>query len=680
MSSPSNNDNDDENNPFVAFRKAIDAQASNFFSILTELPIQLSAIQDDLRKDGEAATENIQSALKRLGDAYERSTNPERRQIEDPQRTVPESKEKEKEVVYTRETQNWQEENFRNRWSLDDGELKFSDLPKPPPRRAWPDRSFFAFSPYSPLALEQRFWHNPWTNPNTYLRREIIWRDAFEDLLRTTQAAHSQTRALAEYQLQFMVLEHQKNQRLMSAGNAASDSSPPLPLYKQPTPARWLRRLCDADLIHADNFHTLAHLVDTTTASSAVCGDPAKFPPTRDPYRDAGPQVARAQGFADAWIREHPTMYPSGPLRMATTTTSTTTVRTSLNDGRHVTSTVTETHFPDGSVQTTSDVSQQVDGATAPAKGRNEEWEERLKEGEAGQHHHEAAMRRHRELQQEAKQRVAALQAEARIRARREMKDRAWAAAGGLRRREPMEKNPELGLWPEVDRRVYRALKREFEEEMRREVGLGREWWNDDEETAEVMPDVAMLNPGGQSGNKTASGQGALKWTWSTKWGDEDGNAEETARTTKMKKEKEKEKKEEQEEMPDIKDNSASGKIGGMDWSWSTKWGGKEDREKEKAKVKEQAQANAKVVSQDQDQGQGQEEVEEARKANEWSWGFKWGEEREREKAQGNEDAKAKERDKAKEKVNAKQELRENESMSGKENSGNKSWSWYWSW
>jgi len=663
MSDPSNNDNNDENNPFVAFRKAIDNQAANFFSILTELPIQLSAIQEDLRKDGEAATENIQSALRRLGDAYERSTNPERRQIEDPPRIVPSlrEKEKERETVYTRETRKWQEENFQNRWSLDDGEFKFSDLPKPPQRRAWPDRSFFAFSPYSPLALEQRFWYNPWTNPNTHLRREIIWRDAFEDLLHTTQATHSQTPALAEYQLQFMVLEHQKNQRLMSAGISASDSSPPLPLYRHLTPARWLRRLCDADLIDADNFHTLTHLVDTTTGSSIVCGDTAKFPPTRDPYRDAGPQVARAQGLTDAWIREHPTMYPSGPLRMATTTTSTITVRTSLNDGRHVTSTVTETHFPDGSVQTTSDVSQQVDGATAPAKGRNEEWEERLEEGEAGQHHHEAAMRRHRVLQQEAKQRVAALQAEAKIRARREMKDRAWAAAGGLKRRDPMEKNPELGLWPEVDRRLYRALKREFEEEMRREMGSRRERWDDDQEIAEVMPNTEILNPRDKSGDKSASGQvGALKWTWSTRWGEEDRDAKEKVKVKAHETPVEKA----QQETPNPVDNSASGKIGGMDWAWSTKWGRDEKEDREKAK--------AKVVFQEQ----GQEEVEEARKVNEWSWGFKWGGAGEKAKEDANEYAKAMEKEREKETA----ELREKEAMNEKEKGGSKSWSWYWSW
>jgi len=675
MSNPGNSNDNDENNPFVAFRQAIDAQASSFFNILSELPIQLSAIQDDLRKDGEAATENIQSALRRLGEAYERSTNPERKQIDDRRSTIASMRQKEKEEeevsVYTHQTQQMQEENLR-RWLLDDGGFKFTKHTEPPQRRAWPDRSFFAFSPYSPLRLEQQSWYNPLINPDTFSRRELIWRDAFEDLLRTTAGAPVDTpqtpytlgSALAQNQMALKLLDHQNTRRQLlalrglrqeqeSEGNAASSS---LPLYYRATPSRWLWGLCAAKLIDDDDFHTLAHLVDTTTVPSTLSADSAKFPPTRDPYVDAGPIAGLAQIAADAWIREYPTYYPSPPLRLATTTTSTTTVRVGLNDGRQVTSTVTETHFPDGSVQRIGDVSQQVEGATAPAQVREEEWRSHLYHRHDQPNQHEDLRLHHRALQLDLKRRLAEVRHQAKE--EKEERGRMWQAMGYRKRGHRMERIVEPGLWPEVDRRIYRGLKKEFAEEMRQEMGLGES--DDEEEIAEVMPDLPWGTPNLGIGyeDKSASGNGkigALKWTWSSKWGEENRAARETEKVMAMVR------KEKVETPNNSTDKSSSGKIGGMSWAWSTKWDGNEkEKKKETPGMKDQDALNEK----------------EAMKSKEWFWGSKWGEENE----QAKRDAKA--TVEAKEEERAKAELREREEMTEKEKekSASKSWSWYWSW
>jgi len=637
MSNPSSNDTD-ENNPFVAFRKAIDAQAGSFFNILAELPIQLSAIQEDLRKDGEAATENIQSALRRLGDAYERSTNPERRQIEHPHVTTPSAQQKDRESVYTHAIQQKQEENFRTRWSLDDGEFKFSKLPEPPLRRAWPDRSFFAFSPYSPLHLENRYWGD--LQRHNHLRPEIIWRDAFEDLLRTSQTAANPNAldgALAEYQMQLMHLENQKHRPKMLVHDPEQESpgGHARTFHRRPTPALWLQHLCTNDLVDDDKFHTLAHLVDTTMPSGMYDADPTAF-------------------------SKQPKEHPSAQMHYRTTSTSTTTTRTRNDDGHVVISTVTETRFPDGTVQRTQNVSERVDGANAPQKAREEEWEEKVKQSKDQLEHHEAAMRRHRELQQKAKQRVAAFEAEGRTRMQ------AKARALGIWPISPAERLSGLGLWPEIDTRVYRALKQEFADEMCRQVEA--EGCDDDEEIAEVMPNIpwGMSNLGDGSGKKSASGKiGGLKWTWSTTWVEEDRDAKE--------REKEKlsalERKDKQEEAPRTEDKSGSGKIGGMNWSWSTKWDAEDKKkEKETSGMKEPNAMKGKEAMTEH----------EAAKTKEWSWGFNWGEENEKAKRDAKEKAKARETEKAR------AELREPEALSEKEKekekSAPKTWSWYWSW
>lgn len=188
----SRNSNDDENNPFVAFRKVIDDQVVAATRLLSELPTQLNTVREDFRKNVEAADQSIERAFRRLGDAYERSTNPERTQIvrrgEETKHGVTQGQEDSRDDSKRRgHIKEWDTTRqlpfhpldilamFLEHPESDDLAGMHAHLAQSK-QSTWPDSDYFLSGQYSPIRLEER----------SKLTGEVPikkWRDAFEDLL-----------------------------------------------------------------------------------------------------------------------------------------------------------------------------------------------------------------------------------------------------------------------------------------------------------------------------------------------------------------------------------------------------------------------------------------------------------------------------------------------------------------
>lgn len=201
MSRNSSNNDDDENNPFVAFRKAIDEQLIAATRLFTELPSQLNTVREDFGKKVEAADRRMETAFRRLGDAYERSTNPERTQIVrrgEPGEVVTKPDEQDRSGSVNR-TKHGQDE-YRDASAVPPPRLfdPFSMLVDPlvnvdgiPARSVltWPNTLFFC-GPYSPLRLETSSGQRQNGVPTGR------WREAFEDLLVASKGERLEVRSM----------------------------------------------------------------------------------------------------------------------------------------------------------------------------------------------------------------------------------------------------------------------------------------------------------------------------------------------------------------------------------------------------------------------------------------------------------------------------------------------------
>jgi hypothetical protein len=197
---------DGESNPFVVFRKAIDAQASAFIDLLSSTPPKLES--------PEQAQSNPGGYLDRFAAAYDRTTNPERVRTALKRDIVPHEADKEQNI--TRAGRSEARRNDHEGVQLNDAavsmvrgdpfDLLTSGLFGLENGRHWPGSDFFATSPYSPLRLERDFGRQSFgssqarnakhdrtkDNPKSCRdddkhTNDTRWRDAFEDLLVLSQ-------------------------------------------------------------------------------------------------------------------------------------------------------------------------------------------------------------------------------------------------------------------------------------------------------------------------------------------------------------------------------------------------------------------------------------------------------------------------------------------------------------
>lgn len=331
----SNNNNGDEPNPFVAFRRFADEQIGAALNALGEA-------NTDIWKRLEDAEGDARKAWKRFNDSYERATNPERRQTE--------VRTEEKAVLpvvapMERAQNEWpvrrQERDMMwSGWDSDHLPVMRSgfDLLSGRPQLWRPSLEFLTGNRYSPLVLEQQ-------------EHGAKWRQAFEDLLEVEN------------------------------GKESSRTHLPNVNTKREPPEDWLRRLIAKDMI-AIRRDTWSLMDDHVGTFGLFHGLGSGFqrhgsPETpfhdskRDKYTQKGEEPATELDLYEYFLGDRSSTPAHHTQRTQTTTqeirdrpqqdtnekpsiiaTMTTSERTMLPDGTVITKKVLKKKFSDGTEET----------------------------------------------------------------------------------------------------------------------------------------------------------------------------------------------------------------------------------------------------------------------------------------------------------------------------------------